>query len=796
MRIMRCAALFTAIAAASASGQQVLIDVRTPPPRPAPVQAALGTSVRPDGATLTVNSESLLLNGKPWLPVMGEFHFSRYPEQQWEPELLKMKAAGVQIVSTYIIWIHHEEVEGQWDWSGQRDLRRFVELCAKHGLYVFIRIGPWAHAEARNGGLPDWVVAAGHARSDNPAYLSRVRTFDEQIDAQVKGLLWKDGGPIVGVQIENEYHGPADHIRTLKQMAVQAGLDVPLYTVTGWDGAAIPLDAALPVFGGYADAPWNRSSGQLPPSDVYAFRFHNRSAGALQAAGSPKQGPASTYRGTPFLTAEVGSGIEDTYFRRPVLQPDDVASMASVMVGSGANMLGYYMFHGGRNPDGKLTTLEESQRTGYPTDVPVKSYDFQTPIGEFGQERESLKRLKLINYFLNDFGSQLASMAVYAPRTTPDSPADFSMPRVAVRASGRHAYIFFNNYVRGFTMPQRRGFQVALKLTEKTVLVPAKPIDLPSGTYGVWPVNLDLPGATLLYSTAQLFKHLRLGGDEYYFFFRIPGVAPEFALSPSASARIATQMSQQLLHEVTFVRPDKKAAIQQLTISAGDKRTHLILMQRGAAEDLSNVDGTNALVLTNAQFSSDKGRVSLGSVNDPDFTFATLGANTPEDASIALETGPQELFHSYSAHLPPVSLSASITQLRQAAPMRSPQHAPVPFAPEQADFAHAAAWNIALPDWSGNLAGVLLKLDYRGDVARLSAANHLLDDNFFNGSPWVLGLDGLGIKPGELLNLQVLPFRPHESVVLGQDIPLPTGATLMDVSLVPEYGLTFSLATH
>ena len=88
----------------------------------------------------------------------------------------------------------------------------------------------------------------------------------------------------------------------------------------------------------------------------------------------------------------------------------------------------------------------------------------------------------------------------------------------------------------------------------------------------------------------------------------------------------------------------------------------------------------------------------------------------------------------------------------------------------------------------------LLKLDYRGDVARISASNHLLDDNFFNGSPWVLGLEGLGIKPGELLNLQALPFRPHESVVPGQGIRLPTEVTLLDVSLVPEYRLTFSRA--
>jgi beta-galactosidase len=70
----------------------------------------------------------------------------------------------VQIISTYIFWIHDEEVEGQFDWSGQRNLREFVQLCAKHGLYVYSRIGPWAHGEVRNGGLPDWLLKKGPTR--------------------------------------------------------------------------------------------------------------------------------------------------------------------------------------------------------------------------------------------------------------------------------------------------------------------------------------------------------------------------------------------------------------------------------------------------------------------------------------------------------------------------------------------------------------------------------------------------------------------------------------------------------
>ena len=105
---------------------------------------------------------------------MGEFHYSRMPEAQWEEEILKMKAAGVEIIATYVIWIHHEEIEGQFDWSGQRDLRRFVQLCGKHGMYVYPRIGPWAHGEVRNGGLPDWVLKRSAVRRNDPSYLSEL----------------------------------------------------------------------------------------------------------------------------------------------------------------------------------------------------------------------------------------------------------------------------------------------------------------------------------------------------------------------------------------------------------------------------------------------------------------------------------------------------------------------------------------------------------------------------------------------------------------------------------------------
>lgn len=99
------------------------------------------------------NSECLTCNDRPILPIMGEFHFSRYPEGEWKTALKKMQQGGVDIVAAYVFWIHHEEAEGEWDFSGRRNLKAFLNCCQEAGMKVWLRIGPWAHGECRNGGF-------------------------------------------------------------------------------------------------------------------------------------------------------------------------------------------------------------------------------------------------------------------------------------------------------------------------------------------------------------------------------------------------------------------------------------------------------------------------------------------------------------------------------------------------------------------------------------------------------------------------------------------------------------------
>ena len=217
-----------------------------------------------------MNSRSLLFDGQPVFPVMGEMHDARVPQAEWRDELLKMKAGGVDIVATYVFWIHHEEIEGQWDWTDQRDLRKFVQTCNELGLKVVVRCGPWCHGEVRNGGFPDWAVAHKDwkLRSTDTNFLAAVKILYGEIYQQLQGELWKDGGPVIGIQVDNEFGGSPNYLMALKKLAIEAGMAVPLYIKTGWPAmkTPVPLGELLPLFGAYPDGFWSRS---LQPMDGY-----------------------------------------------------------------------------------------------------------------------------------------------------------------------------------------------------------------------------------------------------------------------------------------------------------------------------------------------------------------------------------------------------------------------------------------------------------------------------------------------------------------------------------------------
>ena len=377
-----------------------------------------------NGETIGYTSKYFTKNEQPWIGVMGEFHFSRYDHREWRRELAKMKAGGITVVSSYLFWIHHEEIEGEFDFTGNNDLHAFVEACREEGLYFFLRIGPWAHGECRNGGFPDWLYQkAPVQRQNDPTYLFYVRRFYEKVYEQVRDQLFCKGGNIIGMQIENELVDQPEHLGTLKTMATEIGFDVPIYTVTGWGygGTRYPTQEFIPVFGGYPEGPWFEHKEQLPPSE-HSFFISMRNDGAIGADLLVNATGETTkwripYEWYPFATCELGGGNQVTHHRRPIIKPMDVYSLAIVTFGCGNNLIGYYMYHGGINPIGKLSTTQETKETGYPNDYAVLSYDFQAPLSEFGEAREHYRLLNQINLFAQDFGAVIAPMELVGATT-------------------------------------------------------------------------------------------------------------------------------------------------------------------------------------------------------------------------------------------------------------------------------------------------------------------------------------------------------------------------------------------
>jgi hypothetical protein len=713
--------LFAAVAAilafsVSLRAEVVSATIQTPPPA-GTGYFKFGTATNPAGHEISLNSRSLLFDGQPVFPVMGEMHYARVPQSEWREELLKMKAGGVDIVATYVFWIHHEEVEGQWDWSGQRDLKKFLQTCNDVGLKVVVRCGPWCHGEVRNGGLPDWVVAHKDwkTRSTDTNFLAAVKVLYGQIAAQLKGELWKNGGPVIGIQVDNEFRGPPGYLLALKEIAIESGIDVPLYIKTGWPAMPrpVPLGELLPLFGAYADGFWERDTNPMDGAswENFTFKFTRTDTGVGDdTLGGGKSGDTAGTEKYPYLTCEVGGGMPASYHRRMNYDPRDVESVALCQLGSGSSLMGYYMYHGGQNPEGKLSTLQESQATGYPNDLPVKTYDFNAPIGEYGQINPQYYWLRRLHLFLHDFGAALAQMPATLPDLRPADKNDFTTLRWTVRSDGSSGYVFVNNYQRLQPLPAKNDVQFKLNLPGGELVFPAKPVTIPADEFFIWPFNLDLGGVKLIYATAQPICKIQDGNVQTFYFAETPGVKAEFVFDPQTLA------SPQAVFEK--VQPSRKPAIRLQTKSGGE----ILIVLLNEADSLAlRKDDAGHAVLEKAPKTS----------------------TVKVEAELLLPAGPAR----------EVPLSGG--------------KAHIAIAPTDSDFTNAAIWKIKLPAKLDLSLNPILRIHYVGDVARLTLNGKLIDDNFYAGRTFDLGLKRYTpeILTGDL-RLEILPLRKDAPVYL------------------------------
>jgi hypothetical protein len=813
-------ALFLAFAGHWAVSAAPLTATINPPPPAGTGYFKLGATKRPDGQELSVNSRSLLVDGQPVFPVMGEFHYSRCPADEWREELLKLKAGGVDTVATYVFWIHHEEIEGQWDWSGQRNLRQFVQTCGQLGLKVVVRCGPWCHGEVRNGGIPDWAETKGwKLRSTDPNFLAAVKVLYGQIAQQLSGQLWKDGGPVIGIQVDNEFGGAPEYLLALKQLAIASGLDVPFYIKTGWPAMRrpVPLGELLPLFGCYADGFWSRSLQPMDGGDWtgFTFRITRTDTGiGTDVLGNRKSGDAAGTEKYPYLTCEVGGGMPASYHRRINLDPRDVEAVALTQLGSGSSLMGYYMFHGGQNPAGKRTTLQESLTEGYGgyNDLPVKNYDFGAPLGEYGQVNPQYHWLRRLHLFLHDFGGSLAAMPATVPDLAPTNKTDLGILRWAVRSDGAGGYVFVNNYQRLQPLPPKENVQFQLNLPGGPFVFPNQPVTIPADEFFFWPFNLDLNGGKLIYATAQPVCRGDDHGHAVYFFAETPGVPAEFVFDATSTIQVfaGTMSRANGQIQVAHVRPGRAVAIRL------NQKTEIVLLSEADSLALWQAPwrGERRIFLTEANLVSDGGEliklyaeyprkltVDLLAAGDAVAFGAKPGEGLGPDVSNGEADGVFRQFKP-SETPEPIAASVSFELIHPAGPARqiplSAGKSHLPLAPTDSDFTNAAVWKITLPpglDLSGNPR---LRIHYAGDVARLVLNGQLLDDQFYNGRSFEVGLKRYApaILSGDL-RLEVLPLRQDAPIYLPDEAKPRFGpdgaiATVRQIEIVRDYTAEFT----
>ncbi len=618
------------------------------------------------------DSRSLIIDGRRVMPVMGEMHYSRLPADEWQGEVRKMKEGGVTIIANYVFWNHVEEQEGIFDWSGQRDLRRFLEICKAEQMPVVLRIGPFCHGEARCGGIPDWVFAKGcKTRDTNDEFMGYVDALYRQVYSQVVGMQWKDGGSVIAVQFDNEQRN-GNYLMALKRLALSIGFDLPFYTRTGWPELTrpVPFGEMLPLYGDYADGFWDRSVAETAGNYYKAFNFKAfRSSTAIATEQLGEQGE-TTDKGDndyPYFTCELGGGMMTSYHRRVFMYPEDAYSLAVVKLGSGSNLLGYYMYHGGTNPDGKLTHLNETQRTPATNynDLPVKTYDFQAPLGEFGQANPHYYLLRKLHLFMRDYAETLAPMDASFPCSQDIPKGDDSHLRWAYRSAGDSGFVFVNNYERLQGLTDKEGVQFDVC----GVRFPRKPMTIPAGTACIFPVNID----GIKYATAQIIAKR----DGKIYMEQIEGVPTEICVDGKTLRNVKPGGTEKPVYRNIYLVDSETAGKLFLPRQDNDDRSV---------------------------------EVSVAKVRE---------AGAPRRITIGVQK--------------------------------------VAESPIDADFDSAAVYTIDLP--ADDLrAGRLLKIDYRGDVARLYADGKLVADNFYNGRPFLYALWRLPADCRQL-ELRILPLQ-------------------------------------
>jgi len=312
-------------------------------------------------ATFGIQGNDFVYEGKPIRLLSGAIHYFRVVPEYWEDRLLKLKACGFNTVETYVAWNVHEPKEGEFVFEGIADVERFIRLAGDLGLHVIVRPSPYICAEWEFGGLPAWLLEDANLRlrSYEESYLAKVDAYFDELLPRFKPLLCTNGGPIIAMQIENEYGSYGNdkkYLGYIRDGMKKRGMDVLLFTSDG------PEDHML--------------QGGMVEGVLETVNFGSRAAEAFRKLREYQ--PEG-----PLMCMEFWNGWFDHWMEEHQSRPAaDVAEALEEMLAEGASV-NFYMFHGGTN-FGFYNGANHIQRYE-PT---VNSYDYDTLLNESGEPTE------------------------------------------------------------------------------------------------------------------------------------------------------------------------------------------------------------------------------------------------------------------------------------------------------------------------------------------------------------------------------------------------------------------------
>lgn len=329
------------------------------------------------GGTFTVGDKTFLLNGKPFVVKAAELHYPRIPRPYWEHRIKMCKALGMNTVCLYVFWNIHEQQEGNFDFTGNNDVAEFCRLAQRNGLYVIVRPGPYVCAEWEMGGLPWWLLKKRdiRLREPDPYFMERVKLFERKVGEQLASLTIQNGGPIIMVQVENEYGSYGEnkaYVSAIRDIVRQSGFDKVTLFQCDW--------ASNFEKNGLDDLVWTMNFGTGADIDQQFRRL-----GELRP-------------NAPQMCSEFWSGWFDKWGARHETRP------AKAMVEGIDEMLSkgisfsLYMTHGGTS----FGHWAGANSPGFAPDV--TSYDYDAPINEYGQATPKYWELRHTMEKYNDGG--------------------------------------------------------------------------------------------------------------------------------------------------------------------------------------------------------------------------------------------------------------------------------------------------------------------------------------------------------------------------------------------------------